>query len=271
LTGPKKNGQSLKPIYGLNVNFNKTEHQLVHDRLQIETYWKNERVWCCNVESTFIITRRRGKVCVMGNCEGWDLPHLECIIGARLTRSKALFKQMGGRIMRPDDDKRFAYLLDHANWTRTHGFLTDHIEHSLGGREKRPRKGESESPTKECPKCGSLHPLMARICEECGHEFPARETVFTDEDLVELNGQKISSGSEVPLEIRQRAFNRYTARCADEKRNPKQAEYLYFKEFGEWPTKETGIVVPKFFWQYKGRFQKRKTQQAAAQKAANQV
>ena len=203
--------------------------------------------------------------------EGWDLPHLECIIGARLTRSKALFKQMGGRIMRPDDDKRFAYLLDHANWTRTHGFLTDPTDHSLDGREKRPRKGESGAPTKDCPQCGSLHPLLTRICEECGYEFPARETVFTDEDLVELNGRKIKSASDVPLEIRQQAFNRYAMNCAEEKRNPKQADYLFFKEFGEWPTRETGVVVPKFFWQYRGRFQKRKAQQAAAQKAANQA
>jgi len=218
---------------------------------------------------------RDRKIFVVTNCEllteGWDLPHLECVIGARMTRSKALFKQMVGRLMRTDDDKRFAYLLDHANWTRTHGFVTDPIEHSLDGREKRPRKGDKESPTKECPKCGSLHPLMTRVCEECGYEFPARETVFTDEDLVELNGQKIKSASDVPLEIRQQAFNRYAARCADEKRNPKQAEYLYFKEFGEWPTKETGIVIPKFFWQHKRSFQKRKAQQAAAQRAANQA
>lgn len=218
---------------------------------------------------------RERKIYVVCNVEilteGWDLPHLECVIGARLTRSLSLFKQMGGRLMRTDDDKRFAYLLDHANWTRTHGFLTDTTEHSLKGREKRPRKGDAEFPTKECPQCASLHPLITRVCEECGYEFPTRETVFTDEDLVELNEREISSGSEVSLGIRQQAFNRYAVRCAEEKRNPKQAEYLYFKEFGEWPTKETGLVIPKFFWQYKGRFQKRKTQQAAAQKAANQA
>ncbi len=201
--------------------------------------------------------------------EGWDLPHLECIIGARMTRSKALFKQMGGRLMRPDDDKRFAYLLDHANWTRTHGFLTDLTEHSLTGKEKRPRKGVGEAPTKDCPQCGSMHPLIVRVCEECGYEFPARETVFTDEDLVELNGQKISSKSEVDIKIRQQVFNKLAARCFEEKRNPKQAEYLYFKEFKEWPTRETGIAYPAFFWQYKKGFAKRKALQAAAQKAAD--
>lgn len=204
--------------------------------------------------------------------EGWDLPHLECIIGARITRSKSLYKQMGGRLMRPDDDKRFAYLLDHANWTRMHGFLAEPTEHSLDGREKRRRKdAANDAPTKDCPQCGSLNALMTRICEECGYEFPARETVFTDEDLVELNGKKLSSTSPIPLETRQKAFNLYAARCVEEKRNPKQAEYLYFKEFGEWPTSETGIKMPKFFWQHKKKFQERKAQQAAAQKAANQA
>jgi DNA repair protein RadD len=203
--------------------------------------------------------------------EGYDLPTLECIIAARITRSKGRFKQMGGRLMRPDDDKRFAYLLDHANWTKMHGFLTDPCEHSLTGREKRPRKDGSPAPSKECPQCGTLHPLMTRICEECGYEFPARETVFTDEDLVELNGKKISSKSLIPLETRQKAFNRYAARCVEEKHNPKQAEVLYMKEFDEWPTRDTGIVQPKFFWQYKRNFQQKKSQQATAQKAANQA
>lgn len=203
--------------------------------------------------------------------EGWDLPILECIIAARITRSKGRFKQMGGRLMRPDDDKRFAYLLDHANWTRMHGFLTDPCEHSLTGREKRPRKDGAPAPTKDCPQCDTMHPLMTRICEECGYEFPARETVFTDEDLVELDGKKISSKSSVPLETRQKAFNIYAARCVEKGHKPKQAEYLYFKEFGEWPTRETGIVQPKFFWQHKRKFQQKKFQQAAAQKAANQA
>lgn len=273
LSEPKNNGtNATMRISTLAINRNKSTHQLVTERLKFEDSWKKERVWCCNVESTFIITRRKGHVCVMGNCEGWDLPHLECVIGARITRSKSMYKQMGGRLMRPDDDKRFAYLLDHANWTRMHGFLAEPTEHSLEGREKRRRKDAANgAPTKDCPQCGSMHPLMTRICEECGYEFPARETVFTDEDLVELNGKNISSVSPIPLETRQKAFNLYAARCVEEKRNPKQAEYLYFKEFGEWPTSETGITMPKFFWQHKKKFKERKAQQAAAQKAANQA
>ena len=212
------------------------------------------------------------EIYVIGNCEllieGWDLPHLECIIAARPTRSPSLFRQMGGRVMRPDDDKRFAYILDHANWTRTHGFLTQEHPHSLDAREKRPRKGSGEAPYKECPECDSLLPLMARVCPECGHEFPARETVYTDEDLVELNGKTIVSKSSIPIEVRQTKFNQLAAECERCGYKPNYVGHRYMKEFDEWPTSETGIQVPQFFWRYKRRFEKRQKQQAAQKTVA---
>ena len=214
------------------------------------------------------------EIYVIGNCEllteGWDLPHLECIIASRPTRSPSLFRQMGGRVMRPDDDKRFAYILDHANWTRTHGFLTEEHPHGLDAREKRPRKGSGEAPCKECPGCPNLLPLMAKVCPECGHEFPARETVYTDEDLIELNGRTIISKSSVPIEQRQEFFNKLAVECLRARYHPNSVGKQYMREFYEWPTAETGIEVPVFFWKYKRQFE-RYQKERAAQKAAKQA
>lgn len=203
--------------------------------------------------------------------EGWDLPHLECVIGARITRSMSLYKQMGGRVMRPDDDKRFGYIIDHANWTRTHGFLCDPCEHTLDGREKRPRKGGGEKPSKECPKCGSLHPIMTKLCEECGYEWPDREIEFTNEDLVELDPSTMKPKAHpIDISIRQLAFEKFALRCMEGGYMPNWARVQYSNKFSEWPSFETGIKIPSFFFKYEQRIAKRQARQRDVQQAANE-
>lgn len=67
-----------------------------------EPEWKSERVWCVKSATGWIIARRRGKVCVTGNTEGWDDPALDgkgvqCIAMMRPTKSRALYSQCIGR------------------------------------------------------------------------------------------------------------------------------------------------------------------------------
>lgn len=216
-----------------------------------------------------------GEISVLGNCdlftEGFDLPRLECIIAARPTRSKALYKQMGGRLMRPDDDKRFAFLLDHANWTRTHGFLTEPCVHSLTEPEDRPRKkkGDGSAPLKECPKCMAISALGVTICAECGYEWPRRSIEFTDEDLVILDSKTVNRAQTIPQNQRQEAFNLLAKQCVEKGYKPNWARVQYQKIYGEWPNKETGIRSPSFFWQYQRDLNKRLEQQIIAQTAAD--
>lgn len=187
-------------------------------------------------------------------CEGWDLPHLEAIIGSRPTRSRNLAKQMIGRLMRPDDDKRFAFLFDHSDWTRTHGFVNEPETFSLLGREKRPRKGDGGAPVRECPDCMELCHISTPICNGCGYEFPRRELQYTDEELVELNAGNINNGRPrahaIPLKERQDSFNKWCLRCQEEEYNPNWARMQYQRVYGEWPSRQTGIATPKFFWKY---------------------
>jgi len=190
-------------------------------------------------------------------CEGWDLPHLEAIIGARITRSRNLQKQMIGRIMRPDDDKRFAFLFDHADWTRTHGFVNEPETYSLQGREKRPRKGDGGAPVRECPECEALCHISTPICSDCGYEFPKRELQYTDEDFVELTAGNINNGRPrahaIPIKERQDNFNKWCLRCQEEGYQPNWARMQYQRVYGEWPSRQTGIASPKFFWKYSKR------------------
>jgi len=68
---------------------------------QFETDWKEERVWCVTVDSTFIVTRRKGRVIITGNSTGIDFPELRTIIFARPIGSDILYEQILGRVLRP--------------------------------------------------------------------------------------------------------------------------------------------------------------------------
>ena len=177
---------------------------------------------------------------------------------------------MGGRLLRPDDDKRFAYLLDHANWTRNHGFLTDPTNYSLTKAEKRPRKNSHrEAPLKECPKCDSIHPLGTTVCIECGYEWPTRELQFTDENLVHLEPTHSSTlpAHHVPIEERQTAFDDLATQCQERGHKPNWARVRYMHLYGEWPCQQNGIAVPRFFWQYQRRYNNKLKQQDAERTA----
>jgi len=214
-----------------------------------------------------------GEISVVSNVniltEGWDLPRLECVIGARPTRSKNLYKQMGGRLMRPSDDKRFAFLLDHANWTRTHGFLHEPSKHSLTAPEKRPRKnGGGEKPLKKCPQCDSVHFIGAKFCPECGYVWPKKGIEHTDEHLTELDGKMVKRAHSVPQDERQEAFDRLATQCIDRGYKPNWARVRYQSFYGEWPSKKSGILMPRFFQKYERDFNARLNKQMIAQAAA---
>jgi superfamily II DNA or RNA helicase len=176
--------------------------------------------------------------------EGWDLPHLECVVLARPTRSRSMFKQMVGRLMRPDAGKRFAFVLDHANCTQTHGFVNDPEVYDLSGREKRPRKGSSMAPHKTCKKCDGLLPLQAKTCSFCGCVQFEVDLRFTNERLVELRPGDVQPTSSVPLEERQLFFEKLCRDVVYKKQKPNAARMKYMARYGEWPTWQTGIRLP---------------------------
>lgn len=66
-----------------------------------EEDWKPEKVWCVTTDSTFIITRRKGRVIITGNSTGIDFPDLKAIILARPIGSDVLYQQILGRVLRP--------------------------------------------------------------------------------------------------------------------------------------------------------------------------
>lgn len=247
---------TTKKIHSLSVRLEKSEHQLVNDRLKLESDWKDEEVWCCNVESTFIVTRREGKVTIMGNCEGWDLPLLECVVLGRPTQSRSLYKQMVGRVMRVHEDKRRTLVLDHVKCTLLHGRVTAPEVYYL---YKEKRKGKTFKmsdgvvdgvPTVTiCPKCGFICSIDDDFCPECESDLIDEQSrvAETIEELRKLEDEKIKR-QVFTKEEKQAFYIDMCRECMAWNHNPGWVAHKYKDKFGVWPRQ---LEVPDEFAKYK--------------------
>jgi hypothetical protein len=123
-------------------------------RLEIESVWTPEEVWCVKTRTSNLVTRRNGSVTFMGNTEGFDdialedAPPLSCIMLARPTLSQSLYIQQIGRGLRPSPDKDVCTILDFAyNSTRHHIVQLPH----LFGMEELPKPSMKKKATGELP------------------------------------------------------------------------------------------------------------------------
>lgn len=130
---PRENGSlATKPIYSIGIKDRtdcKTNNHHIKtsggNPAKFEDGWKDERVWCVTNETGTIITRRNGKVAIMGQCmlytEGFDLPMLEVCHLARPMRQDGPWMQCVGRVLRlsPETGKENALVLDYLPKERT--------------------------------------------------------------------------------------------------------------------------------------------------------
>lgn len=169
----------------------------------------SEEVWCVECEHGAIVTRRKGKVTVMGNC------------------------QMIGRGLRTAPGKSHALVLDHADNHARLGFVTD-IHHSrlLAGSEKTPptAREKGEATPKDCPKCGALR--KGRECIACGF-VAARQSEVEPEpgELVEVKARK----PKVAMVDKQAFWSMAQHVDAERGKGGKLALALYKAKFGVWP------------------------------------
>lgn len=174
-------------LWSLTLSFGR-HHTPDRARLTFDAPRPGERVWCVTTEAGNIVTRRNGKVVVLGNCEGWDQPAVKCAILARPTKSAGLYLQQAGRILRPWNGQR-AIILDHGGCALAHGLPQDDRVFSLEGTKKKRGGGPSMAPVRTCPECNAVLPATTRTCPECGAVLQSRPAVPVVQDgaLVEIN------------------------------------------------------------------------------------
>lgn len=118
---PQKNPRH-KTQYGIKMTKGVSRFTFTHKTSIIHEDFKDETVWCVRTTSKNIITRRNGRIAVMGNTEGYDEPSVDCICILRATKVRGLYVQMTGRGTRlsPETGKRNLLLLDFLWLTQTH-------------------------------------------------------------------------------------------------------------------------------------------------------
>lgn len=99
---------------------------------------------------------------------GFNHPGVDLLALCRPTLSTSLYVQMIGRGLRNAPGKENCLVLDFAGCVRKHGPIDRVIV-------KEPGKGQGEAPVKQCPECESLVHASAKVCQDCGYEFPPNE------------------------------------------------------------------------------------------------
>jgi len=120
--------------------------------------------------------------------EGFDLPSLECAILLRPTMSLALYLQMCGRSLRPNESKEHAIILDHAGNCQRHGLPCEERQWSLEGKLKKSTTSDTAS-VRTCPACYAAQPPFLKLCKHCGYVFEvqSRQVEVKDGELQEIN------------------------------------------------------------------------------------
>lgn len=101
--------------------------------------------------------------------EGFDAPHIDCVVMLRPTKSPGLYYQQVGRGFRLSPNKRDCLVLDFAGNALEHGPV-DQIKVAKPRSKKAAEV--TTAPARECPTCHTIGPVSVRVCPECGHQWP---------------------------------------------------------------------------------------------------
>jgi superfamily II DNA or RNA helicase len=188
----------------------------------------NERVWCVQTEAGTIVTRRRGKVMVMGNC------------------------QIVGRGLRLHPDKTDGCLiLDHSDTALTLGLPDEiHYDDFPRGKDKLLGKREKEEKLpKKCPACDYLKPAGVHECPACGYK-PERKSklICADGELVELGaaGQragKQQTAKQFDMATKQEWWSGILWIANERGKTKGWASHTYRNKFGVWPNQLNDVMA----------------------------
>ena len=116
--------------------------------------------------------------------EGFDAPHIDCIVLLRPTLSPGLYSQMVGRGLRPHNSKSDCLVLDFANCIDEHGPI------DLLGQD-------GYTSMAICSSCREAFPRSCKICPQCGCAIPKNELERLERKESErrMHGDKTSQKS----------------------------------------------------------------------------
>jgi DNA repair protein RadD len=208
---------------------------------------------------------RTGQYRIITNCavltEGWDMPVCSCAVLARPTRSIVLYRQMAGRIQRPDPDsgKTDALILDHSGAVFMHGFPDEDMDWVLEKTQKvssakAQQRERGEKVLVRCPNCHFMYEWQPH-CPQCGAPAPKkkpRNVRIKKGDLVEIQRRRREQSTQ---EEKQYWWNKHCFGPAMGK-NLKigAAAHMYKQRYGVWPNSDLiGLPRGKEEWNMRAR------------------
>jgi superfamily II DNA or RNA helicase len=202
---------------------------------------KSERIWCVESTTGAIITRRDGKVCVVGNCliQGID-EDVRCLIDAQPTRSLSRHVQKIGRGLRRADGKDICVILDHAGNSLALGLVTDiHIDrldmHKPGEKGDTDKEAKVPKP-KKCQVCHTLIPPGKSVCPKCGAIIKAISGVEAkDGELVLFSGGKQPKQPKPKKDEKQEFFSGLLGLAKERGYSEGWAAHAYRERWGVFP------------------------------------
>lgn len=118
--------------------------------------------------------------------KGFNEVSAEVALLLRPTKSKALYEQQIGRVLRESQEtgKTDALILDQAGNVKRHGFIEDIKVY----RFERVKDSDESNPVplKECEACSHLDYGFAKVCGDCGHPYPVKEKLESNGELVRV-------------------------------------------------------------------------------------
>lgn len=130
--------------------------------------------------------------------EGFDVPHVSCVILNRATQSLALYLQMIGRGLRPYQNKSDCIIIDHGDNVLRHGWYDHEHQWSLTAKKKKSDKKQAMS-VRLCTKCQAMMPVNLQTCPECGAQKIKKEKDLVHAEFAELAKPKVPQNLRKPF------------------------------------------------------------------------
>lgn len=185
-----------------------------------------------------------GATTVVCNCavltEGFDEPRIKCIILARPTKSRCLWRQCVGRGLRPYPGASDCQIHDHAGCYDRHGHVEQDEELSLADGVK-PKS--HIAPHRQCLNCYAILPGSPEACDVCGFVFPVKPVTpptVVDVDLVEvtpldLDAVTVTADDALTLDNPDKYYSHLLATAAERGYKPGWVSFRYKHRFHNWP------------------------------------
>jgi len=178
-----------------------------------------------------------GILCSVGKVlVGFDDPSIECGIAARPTRTRRVWQQACGRMIRLFEGKKEAILLDCAQWTSEHGFYDDDYHAPDYGDKEGLKKEKEKAAIQVMPTIVAEEPTLVdrNIVLKKVEELDAKRKQIPELQVKDLIA--IYETSQEPLEILRVAFEM----------NRRKTGTTYTRANVEWISEEWDTMIKRF-------------------------